>query len=134
MATLSTSAPRTERMLPTSMPRRCSAPWGERSASSTAPAEETAYTTPITASCETRRVRLPRLELVADQECGGGAERGDLGERDVDEDHLARDDVEAQVGMDAGEDQAHEERKPHQVQQLGAHLVVTRSLRASRIT
>ena len=45
-------------MLPTSIARRCSAPWGERSARSTAAADDTAYTTPITASCDTCRVRL----------------------------------------------------------------------------
>ena len=44
-------------MLPTSMPRRCSAPCGALAIRSTVAADDTAYTTPITASWETRRWR-----------------------------------------------------------------------------
>jgi len=40
-------------------------------------------------------VGLPGVELVAEEKRRGRAEGGDLGERDVDEDHLAREDVHA---------------------------------------
>ena len=39
------------------------------------------------------------------------AERGDLREREVDEDDAALDDVHAEVGVDAGQDQARDERR-----------------------
>ena len=41
----------------------------------------------------------------------GRAERGDLREREVDEDDPPLDDVDAQIGVDAGEDQAGDERR-----------------------
>ena len=50
---------------------------------------------------EREGVRLPGLELEAEQEGGRGAQRGDLREGDVDEDDLPRDDVEAEIGVDA---------------------------------
>jgi len=41
------------------------------------------------------------------------AERGDLGEGQVDEDHLALDDVDPQVGVDPHKHQALAERREH---------------------
>ncbi len=139
---MTTSPPLTVRSEPTSIARMCSTPCAARSASRTAPAAEAAYTTPMTASCDTRRsrlrvsartsapddrreearaVRLPGVKLVAEQERRGGAEGGDLGQRDVDEDDLARQHVDTQIGVDAREDQAHEERRPQERQEIGEH-------------
>jgi hypothetical protein len=39
------------------------------------------------------------------------AERGDLREREVHEDDAALDDVDAEIGVDAGQDQARDERR-----------------------
>ncbi len=72
---------------------------------------------------ETRAVRLPGVKLVAEEKRRRGAEGGDLGERDVDEDHLARQYVDAQVGVDAREDQTHEEGRPQERQEIGEHAV-----------
>jgi hypothetical protein len=70
---------------------------------------------------EAGAVRLPRVKLVAEQERSGCAERGDLGERDVDEDDLARQHVDAEIRVDSGENQAHEERRPQKSQEVGEH-------------
>ena len=45
------------------------------------------------------------------QQRDGGAERRDLGERQIDEDDAALDHVHAEVGVDAREDQAGSERR-----------------------
>ena len=45
------------------------------------------------------------------QQRDGGAERRNLRERQIDEDDAALDDVHAQIGVDAGEDQAGGERR-----------------------
>src|SRR2546422_5516008 len=56
---------RTARRLPTSIVRTCSAPCAARSERSTAAADETAYTTPITARSEEHTSELQsRLHLV----------------------------------------------------------------------
>ena len=52
-----------------------------------------------------------RVEVEAEQVGDRGAERGDLGEREVDEDDPSLHDVNAEVGMDAGEDQAGQKRQ-----------------------
>ena len=54
-----------------------------------------------------RRVRVVALTA---QQRDRRAERRDLREREVDEDHAALDDVQAEVGVDAGDDQAGGER------------------------
>ena len=77
------------------------------------------------------RVGRPRVQLEAEEEGRGGPERGDLGQRDVDEDHLARDDVEAQIGVDAREHQAHQERHPHQREQVARHAASLLHVRAN---
>ena len=46
------------------------------------------------------------MRIVALPHGDGGAERGDLREREVDEDDPSLDDVQAQVGVDARDDQA----------------------------
>ena len=51
------------------------------------------------------------------QEDGDGpAQGGDLGQGEVDEDHAALDHVHAQVGVDAGEDEAGHERRGQELQ------------------
>jgi hypothetical protein len=67
---------------------------------------------------ETGRVGHERLDRQVQEERDGRPERGDLGERDVDEDDLARDHVDAKVGVDARQDQAHQERRPHQGEEV----------------
>ena len=49
------------------------------------------------------------------------AERGDLRERQVDEDDAALDDVHAEVGVDAGEDQAGDEGRREELQDVEVH-------------
>ena len=46
------------------------------------------------------------------------AERGDLREREVDEDDAALDDVHAEIGVDAGQDQAGDERRRQELEDL----------------
>src|SRR5713226_1119500 len=70
---------------------------------------------------EPARVRLPRVELVAQEERRGGAEGRDLGERDVHEDDLARQHVDAEVGVDPRQHEAHEEGHPEEGEELGGH-------------
>ena len=41
----------------------------------------------------------------------GSAKRGNLSERQVDENHAALDDMNAKVGVDAGEDEARDKRR-----------------------
>ncbi len=139
-ATFATSAGDTVMMLPTSMPRRCSAPCGALAMRSTVAAADTAYTTPMTASWDTRRSRLRvrartrapssggaqpervrhrRLQGEVEEERRGGPERRDLGEGDVDEHDLAGQHVDAEVRVDAREDQAHEEGRPEQREEIG---------------
>ena len=48
-----------------------------------------------------------------------GAERRDLREREVDEDDAPLDDVHAEVGVDAGQDQAGDERRGQKANDLG---------------
>jgi hypothetical protein len=50
------------------------------------------------------------------QQGQGEAERGDLGERQVDEDHAAGEHVQAEIGVDPREDQAGQERQGQQVE------------------
>ena len=49
------------------------------------------------------------VEVIAGEVCRGRAQRRDLRQRQVDEDDAALDDVDAEVGVDAGEDQASDE-------------------------
>ena len=46
----------------------------------------------------------------------GRAERGDLRERQIHEDHAAFDDVHAQIGVDAGQNQAGDERRSQELE------------------
>jgi hypothetical protein len=55
------------------------------------------------------------------QQRDGGAERCDLGEREVDEDDAALDHVHAQVGVDAGQDQAGRERRRQEAEDVEVH-------------
>ena len=51
------------------------------------------------------------------------AERRDLRQRQVDEDHAALDDVHAEVGVDAGEDQAGGKRRRQELQDGRIHAL-----------
>ena len=74
-------------------------------------------------SGEAERVRLPGVGLPAEEERRRRAEGGDLRERDVHEDDLAGEDVDAEIGVDAGEHQAHEERRPQEREELAGHAI-----------
>src|SRR5207245_441118 len=54
------------------------------------------------------------------QQANRHAERRHLRERQVDEDHLARDDVKSEIRMDGNENQARHEWRQHQLE--AAHL------------
>src|SRR4029450_14099635 len=71
---------------------------------------------------EARKIRLPGIQLEPEEKGAGGAQSGDLGERDVHEDHLSAQDMKAKIGMDAGEHEAHQERHPHQGEQIAPHV------------
>jgi hypothetical protein len=68
------------------------------------------------------------VELVAKEERRGRAESGDLGKRDVDEDDLPRQHVDAQIGVDAREDETHQERRPQKGQEIAEHAGARRPL------
>ena len=51
-----------------------------------------------------------------------GAERGDLREREVDEDDAPLHDVDAEIGVDAGEDQAGGEGREQEAEHVEIHL------------
>ncbi len=68
------------------------------------------------------------------QQRDGRAERRDLRERQVDEDDAALDDVDAEVGVDAGQDQARDERRREELQdrhELIAHYLAPAALNAA---
>ena len=66
-------------------------------------------------------IGFPGLQVEAEEEGGGGAQGGDLGQRDVDEDDFSGDDMKPEVGVDAGQHEAHQERHPHQRQEVAGH-------------
>ena len=92
-------------------------------------ADATAYEMPMIASCgmfaswplimaktsaprivnaEAHPVDAGRVRIAAERRHDHGdrrAERGDLRERQIDEDHAALDHVQSEIGMDAGDDQ-----------------------------
>ena len=74
---------------------------------------------------EPERVGLPRVQIPAEEERGGGAEGGDLGQGDVDEDDLARQHVHAEIGVDAREHETHQEREPQEREELAGHATAT---------
>jgi hypothetical protein len=65
-------------------------------------------------------VGLPGLRVVAEEERWWRWRR-DLRHRDIHEDDLAREHVDAEVGVDPGEDQAHEKGRPQNRDQLVDH-------------
>ena len=52
------------------------------------------------------------------QQGQGEAERGDLGERQVDEDHLAQQHVQSEIAVHADQDEAGRERRRHEREHL----------------
>ena len=56
-----------------------------------------------------------------DERRGRRAERRDLGQRDVHEHDLPGDDVDAQIGVNPRQDETHQERRPHQRDEVGGH-------------
>ncbi len=49
------------------------------------------------------------------------AERRDLRQREVDEDHPSLDDVQAEIGVNAGDDQARGDRRRQELQNAPVH-------------
>jgi len=69
------------------------------------------------------------LEGMPEEEGDGDPERRHLGEREIDEDDAAGQDVEPQVDVDPGQDQARQERDPEELDHLaGAPRAWTRRL------
>ena len=56
------------------------------------------------------------------EDCDARPQGGDLGQGEVDEDHTSLHDVNAEVGMDAGEDQAGREGRGQELEDLEVHL------------
>ena len=52
------------------------------------------------------------------------AERRDLRQREVDEDHAALDDVQAEIGVDARDDQAGDDRRDEELQNGPVHAAL----------
>ena len=63
-----------------------------------------------------------RVEVVAGEQRDGRAERGDLREREVDEDDPALDHVHAEVGVDAGQDEAGQKRAERETEAVSIHF------------
>ena len=59
-------------------------------------------------------VRRQTLRRVPKHEGRGRAERRDLRQRQIDEDDVAREHLDAEIGMDADEAERHQERRPQQ--------------------
>ena len=70
--------------------------------------------------CEGERIAVGReiLRRVAEHEGDRRAERGDLRERQIDEDDFARQHLDAEIGVDADETDRHEERRPEKCERL----------------
>ena len=58
---------------------------------------------------------------MAEHEAHGGAERGDLGEREIDEDHPPRQHLQPEISVDADEADRDQERRPEKCEGVG-HL------------
>ena len=67
------------------------------------------------------------------QQRDGGAERRDLSERQIDEDHPALHDVDTQVGVDARQNQAGDEGRRQKSQHRSFHSTDPCSLEAVRV-
>src|SRR5439155_1162930 len=93
----------------------------ENNRSTPATARQREHERPEERGGEAERVRLPRVGLPAQEKRRGGPERRDLSEGDVHEDDLAREDVDAQVRVDAREHQAHQERRPQDREEIADH-------------
>src|SRR6185295_17632574 len=65
---------------------------------------------------EREEVGRPGVEIVAGEVGDGRPQGGDLGQREVDEDHPALDHVNAEISMDAGEDEARHEGGQQQLE------------------
>ena len=66
------------------------------------------------------------MHLVAGEVPDRPAERRDLGEREVHEDDAALDDVDAEIGVDPGQDEARDERGEQDFED--GHLFFSRAL------
>ena len=63
---------------------------------------------------------------MAEHEGGGRAERGDLGEGEIDEDDFARQHLNTEIGVDADETDRHQERQPQKCERF-AHWAAAMS-------
>jgi hypothetical protein len=69
---------------------------------------------------EGERIAVGRdpLRRMAEHERGGRAERRDLRQREIDEDHFARQHLDAEIRMDAGQAHRHQEREQQERERL----------------
>jgi hypothetical protein len=56
---------------------------------------------------------------MAEHEGNGRAERGDLGQREIDEDDIAREHLDAEVGVDTDKTHRYQEGWPEKSERLG---------------
>src|SRR5881392_575920 len=118
----------TQRILPVRVFSIASPPPGTLFATRTAAAEATTYTIPMNASCGTRRSSRGDERVSANSRAPTAvanraktyAQVGHLRQREVDEDHLARDHMQPQVGQHGDEHHAGHEGWNHQLET--AHL------------
>jgi hypothetical protein len=95
---------------------------------------------PMIASCGMRRLAMHARH--GEDPCADDRpERGDLRQREVDEDHAALDDVHAEVGVNAGENQSGQKRQiekrknvSHLASRVGSPPLHTSSLSIGRAT
>ena len=83
------------------------------------------------AAADGERQRVPvgggAARRVTGQQRDRDAERGDLGQREVDEDHAAREHVQAEVGVDAGQHEARQERQREQIDHGSVSALASRA-------
>ena len=87
--------------------------------------------------CEQRereRITVGRdaLSRMTEHEGDGRAKRRDLCQRQIDEDHFARQHLNAEIGMDADQAHGHQERRPEELQRID-HRVAAAAVSASTL-
>ena len=83
--------------------------------------------------CERIAIGRHALRRMAEHEGDRRAERRDLRERQIDEDHFARQDLNAEIGVDADQAYRHQERRPEKCERLD-HRVAAADVSASTLT
>ena len=83
--------------------------------------------------CERIAIGRHALGRMAEHECHRRTERRDLRERQIDKDHFAGKDQDAEIGMDADKTHRHQEGRPEKLERLD-HRLAAADVRASTFT